>query len=74
LIISDCNGARIVKIGQPKAKDIAKKKVARFFRTLITNTFIRLGGGQKFHWYGYTGGLGTGRVYDFWPEVGYEYG
>jgi len=47
--------------------------MAQFFRTLYTNASMRLGGGEKFHWYGYTGGLGTGWVYDFWQDVGHEY-
>jgi len=51
-------------------------KVAQFFRTLYTNAFMKLGGGEKFHCYGYgyTGGMGTGRVYDYCQDVGHDYG
>jgi len=62
-------------MGQPKAKDIANNKSGTvFFRTLCSNAFMRLGSREIFHWYRYTGGLGTGRVYDYWQDVGHEYG
>ena len=36
-----------------KPKILKTITVAQFFKTLCTNAFMRLGGGEKFHWYGY---------------------